>query len=298
MSDVLVGASERIRDRGGSLSVDRLPARSPRPFIKWAGGKGRLLSRLLPHFPETMADYFEPFLGGGSVFFAVRARITGQAHLSDLNAELINAWQVIASSPPTALLTALSRYRIADSEDFYYRVREEAPADPVDRAARFIYLNQTSWNGLWRVNRYGEYNVPWGQRSFRGLLQDSVEAVAAVTAAASIQVADFRQVLVRASHGDFVYLDPPYLPVSDTSKFSFYTERRFRLSDLKELASLCDALSRRGVRWVMSNRDTPSIRALFGHHKLLRTTTRRSVAAQNTRDVEPVDSPEVIIIGT
>jgi DNA adenine methylase len=112
-----------------------------------------------------------------------------------------------------------------------------------------------------------------------------------------IDTRDFRQSLSLTKIGDFVYLDPPYLPVSDTSKFSGYTERRFRKSDLEELADHCRQLSRRNVAWVMSNRDTPLVRDLFSFAKIIRLTTRRSVSAQNRRDIEPADSPEVIVVG-
>jgi DNA adenine methylase len=267
-----------------------------RPFLKWAGGKTRLLARLLPHVPSLIGSYYEPFLGGGAMYFAVRERVAGSSYLSDLNDELVNAWQVVQADG-NALFEALMPYREHDSEAFYYEVRDRLPATPVERAARFVYLNQTSWNGLWRVNRFGEYNVPWGARQFRGLGMRRLTSLKHGLAGASIELRDFRETLVDAKPGDFVYLDPPYLPVSDTSKFYFYTERRFRGPDLEDLAILCTELSKRRVRWILSNRDTPLVRELFGSASIIPLTARRSVAAQNRRDVEPSDSPEVIVIG-
>lgn len=271
---------------------------SSRPFLRWAGGKTRLLRHLLPHVPEAFDHYFEPFLGGGAVGFAVAGRASGGVTLADLNEELINTWLVVQQRP-LELLAALGPYHGKDDEAAYYDVRDaEAPTDELGRAARFLYLNQTAWNGLWRVNRWGRFNVPWGARPFRGMSEADLLAVSASLRDVTIELADFRSVLARPQRGDFVYLDPPYLPVSDTSKFSGYTERRFRAADLAELSELCRAMTGRGVHWVMSNRDTELVRELFCDARIVRMTTRRSVAAQNRRDIQPVDSPEAIVIGS
>lgn len=269
----------------------------PGPFLRWAGGKTRLLPRLLPYVPDGFEGYFEPFLGGGAVFFAVCRRARGAIVLADLNEDLVNIWRVVRDEPD-ALLDALAGYEAKNDEESYYEVREaEASGEPVARAARFAYLNQTAWNGLWRVNRWGRFNVPWGNRPFRGYDPDAMAALSGVLQDVEIGHADFREVLDRPSRGDFVYLDPPYLPVSDTSKFSGYTEKRFRVPDLEELADICGDLTNRGVAWVMSNRDTPLVRKLFSDHEIVRMTTRRSVAAQNRRDIEPAKSPEAIVVG-
>lgn len=277
----------------GLNAVEQVDAR---PFLKWAGGKKRLLSRILEHVPERFRNYHEPFLGGGAAFFAVQERARGTCYLADLNEELINTWQIVRDHP-ARFLTALEEYRGKDTEDEYYAIREQSPRGRIARAARFTYLNQTAWNGLWRVNRWGVFNVPWGARHFRGLSRGHVRAVSDVLQEVSIEPVDFRVSLQRARAGDFVYLDPPYLPVSDTSKFSGYTERRFRAHDLAELAECCRELSSRGVNWVLSNRHNEMIEKLFGHARILTLTTRRSVAAQNRRDVQPADSPEAIVIG-
>ncbi len=250
-----------------------------------------------PHFPAAFNGYFEPFLGGGAVFFNTGHRATGPIVLADLNDELVNTWQLVRDQP-LELLDALGSYEGKDTEAQYYEVRNgEQPDTPLERAARFLYLNQTAWNGLWRVNRWGRFNVPWGARPFRGVDVDELLDTSAVLANADIRACDFREVLAEPGEGDFVYLDPPYLPVSDTSKFAGYTERRFRKADLAELAGLCEELTRRGAHWVLSNRDTPLVRELFANAEIVPLTTRRSVAAQNRRDVEPADSPEVIVVG-
>jgi DNA adenine methylase len=285
-------------ETSGTLSLPGFAsAGQTRPFLRWAGGKTRLLSAILPFVPYSVANYHEPFLGGGALFFAIRERICGRVHLSDLNLELINTWCAVRDDP-TALLAALEVYRGCDAEEQYYAVRDgDQPDNPIERAARFLYLNQTAWNGLWRVNRWGRYNVPWGARPFRGFTRDELCRISAVLQGVSIEQADFRHSLARARPGDFVYMDPPYLPISDTSKFSGYTKRRFRAADLAELAEHCHRLTEQGVRWVVSNRDNAMVRELFKHAQIVRLTTRRSVAAQNRRDVQPADSPEAIIIG-
>jgi DNA adenine methylase len=268
-----------------------------RPFVRWAGGKTRLLKHLRPHFPESFERYYEPFLGGGAVFFETGERARGEAILADLNEDLINLWLTIRDHP-LGLHQTLEEYLGKDSEAAYYAVRDsDAPTDNLGRAARFLYLNQTAWNGLWRVNKWGRLNVPWGARPFRGATELELLQASSALAAADIRVADFRDVLSEPAAGDFVYLDPPYLPLSDTSKFHLYTEKRFRRPDLEELALMCRDLTRRGVTWILSNRDTPLVRELFADARIVSLTTRRSVAAQNRRDVEAADSPEVIIVG-
>jgi DNA adenine methylase len=251
---------------------------------------------LLPHFPDRFRNYYEPFLGAGSVYFNVRQRATGKAYLSDLNSELMNAWKVVRDQPD-AFLAAISKYAGRDTQEEYYVIRDQSPIDSVNRAARFFYLNQTSWNSLWRVNRWGVFNVPWGARSFRGIDAGTLHDVSGVLRSAEVAELDFREALKMPRKGDFVYLDPPYLPISDTSKFAGYTETRFRLASLADLAQCCEELSKRKVTWVLSNRDTASVRELFGFARIIALTTKRSVAAQNRRDVEPSASPEVIILG-
>ena len=278
------------RDDGSAPAVPQL-----RPFLKWAGGKG-LLPKLLPYVPDRFDDYHEPFLGGGAMFFAVRDRIGGVAHLHDLNEHLTNVWQCVQQDP-SGFLAGMKSFLEYDSEDFYYAQRSATPPRLVEQAARFVYLNQTSWNGLWRVNKWGQFNVPWGRRPFRGLDPQIVYRIADALMGASITSEDFRDTLRKPQAGDFVYIDPPYLPLSDTSKFYLYTERRFRAPDLLELADLCHVLTERGVLWMMSNRDTEQVRRLFPANRIIRFTARRSVAAQNRRDIELADSPEALVLG-
>ena len=200
----------------------------------------------------------------------------------------------------------LDRYLVNDSKEFYYEVRSDTPLGLVEKAARFIYLNAVSWNHLWRENsRTGAMNAPWGDRQFKVMGEATMKSIGEVLAQADIAAADFREMLHSATRGDFVYLDPPYLPVftrpdlekEPTAKFNKYTAKTFEMSDLIALAEICADLSQRGVRWVMSNRDTASVSDLFPGAEIIRFTTHRSLAAQSRREVEAHLSPEAIIIG-
>lgn len=280
-------------------------AQALKPFIRWAGGKSRLLPRILPHVPDHIENYFEPFLGGGAVFLAVFRRISGGATLVDLNEHLVAAW-IAMRDHRDELRPRLAWYRERDSKDFYYEVRAAAPTALIDRAARFLYLNGVSWNHLWRENsKTGAMNVPWGDRSFKGFDRDYMEQLGDALKLADIEATDFRSVLHNARAGDFVYLDPPYLPIytqpdiekEPTAKFNKYTAKTFELPDLIELATICAQLTDRGVSWVMSNRDTESVRDLFPDTRIIRFTAHRALAAQSRREVEAHQSPEALIIG-
>lgn len=276
-----------------------------KPFIRWAGGKSRLLRRILPHVPDSIRDYYEPFLGGGAVFLACATRVFRHSNLADLNEHLIAAW-VAMRDHQVELRPLLDWYVANDSKELYYEVRSAAPTSLVEKAARFLYLNGVSWNHLWRENsRTGAMNVPWGDRRFKSIDAATMAAIGKILTGVNIVAADFREVLQNATCGDFVYLDPPYLPLftrpdiekEPTAKFNKYTAKTFELPDLVDLANICARLSRRGVRWVMSNRDTESVRDMFSDAEIIRFTAHRSLAAQSRREVEAHRSPEAIIIG-
>lgn len=292
-----------LRSRGqDAIAADSAPIK---PFIRWAGGKSRLLPHILPHVPSVIKDYYEPFLGGGAVFLACVRRISGQAVLADLNEHLVAAWIAMRDHQPE-LRPLLDWYLANDSKDFYYDVRSATPTVLVEKAARFLYLNGVSWNHLWRENsRTGAMNVPWGNRRFKGIAEATMTVIRDVLVRADIRAADFREVLETAKRGDFVYLDPPYLPIfsrpdvekEPTAKFNKYTAKTFEMPDLVSLAEICARLSSRGVRWVMSNRDTPSVHQLFPDAKIIQFTAHRSLSAQSPREVEAHLSPEALVIG-
>lgn len=276
-----------------------------KPFIRWVGGKSRLLPRILPHVPNTIRNYYEPFLGGGAVFLACKPIINGQANLADLNDHLIAAWIALRDSY-AQLKPLLDWYLENDSKEFYYDVRAALPANDLEKAARFLYLNGVSWNHLWRENsKTGAMNVPWGDRKFKGFSDADLKEISTILQGSSIQHCDFRKILPSAQEGDFVYLDPPYLPIfskpktekEPTAKFNKYTAKTFDPTDLVELANICAELSERRVRWIMSNRDTEGVRELFSKHTIICFTAHRALSAQSRREVEAHKSPEAIIIG-
>lgn len=284
--------------------VRQAEAAPVKPFIRWAGGKTRLRPKIIPYVPESIRNYHEPFLGGGAIFLAIRQRIAGRANLADLNGHLVNAWLAVRDNQAD-LRALLTEHQKRDSKDYYYEVRAQVPTAPIEQAARFLYLNATSWNHLWRENsKTGAMNVPWGDRQFREFDEETWKLLGNTLTIADIRTEDFRDALARVQPGDFVYLDPPYLPVwtdrdekEPTSKFNKYTAKVFGQKDLEDLSELCEGLTRRGVRWVMSNRDTAGVREMFPSAEVVRFTTNRSVAAQNKRNVEARRSPEAILVG-
>jgi DNA adenine methylase len=230
------------------------------PFLKWAGGKTSLLPELLKHVPSPLRRYHEPFVGGGALFFAVAPR---RALLSDANGELIHCWRQVRDDVH-AVLDALAGHVYDRARFEAVRALDPLRLAPAERAARFIYLNKTCFNGLWRVNRAGRFNVPFGRYKnptfhHPGLLLRANRALRG----AHIHRAPFEIALQRATPGDFVYLDPPYDPVSQTASFTSYTRDAFTWADQERLAAECAALDRRGVRFLLSNSATPRIRALY-----------------------------------
>ncbi|WP_336644607.1 DNA adenine methylase [Microbacterium sp. USHLN186] len=279
--------------------------RATKPFVRWAGGKTKLLPRILPYVPESFEHYHEPFLGGGAVFFAVQGRIQKRAYLADLNVHLVNAWNAMRDCQDE-LRPLLDEYQAKDSKEYYYEVRAQEPTSQLESAARFLYLNGTSWNHLWRENsKTGAMNTPHGARAFKSFSDEVYEGLATTLSIADIRHEDFRVALDRVQPGDFVYLDPPYLPVytrpdierEPTAKFNKYTAQTFELPDLMTLASICEDFTRRGIKWMMSNRDTEGVRDLFSFADIVGFTAHRSLAAQSKREVESHRSPEAIVIG-
>lgn len=239
------------------------------------------------------------------MFLAAKPRINGSANLADLNDHLICAWNALRDQPK-GFKALLDFYQKNDSKDFYYQIRSTVPSDANEKAARFLFLNATSWNHLWRENsKTGAMNVPWGNRSFKGFRQNELDEIAKILEGVSINNCDFRKVISGASAGDFVYLDPPYLPIfskpgiekEPTAKFNKYTAKTFELDDLIELADLCNEMSHRGVNWIMSNRDNEGVRELFSRHTIISFTAHRALAAQSRREVEAHRSPEAIVVG-
>jgi DNA adenine methylase len=246
-----------------AMPANAIPAK---PVIKWAGGKRKLLNEILARTPETIDTYYEPFAGGSAAFFALwnRGRFK-HAVLNDLNAELIETYEVIQSSSYGHLIETLKTY--PHSRDFYLHLRAIPATDlssALVRAARFIYLNRTGFNGLYRVNKKGQFNVPFGRYTNPTIcdeegLRRAHDALQGVILASK----DFAACVEGAKEGDFVYFDPPYLPVSKTSNFVSYTSGGFGISDHRRLAETMRSLRERGVKALLSNSDTHQIREIF-----------------------------------
>ncbi|MDJ0765775.1 MAG: DNA adenine methylase [Myxococcota bacterium] len=256
------------------------PKRIPRPFVKWAGGKTQILSHLRRKYPPHFKRYHEPFLGGGAVFFDLKA---ASASISDANAELINCYQVVKTEVD-ALIEALSHY--VYQKEQYYAVRDWDPEtlDPVKRAARTIYLNRTGFNGLYRVNSSGKFNVPFGRYKNPTICDaENLRACAQALEGTSICTAGFEEVLASAEAGDFVYFDPPYIPVSDTAYFTAYQKRGFGMDNQERLAEVFDALAKRGVAVMLSNADVPWMHERYGRYNIQRIQAKRSVNSNTKR---------------
>jgi DNA adenine methylase len=235
-----------------------------KPFLKWAGGKQQLLPMILPRLPRRIDTYYEPFLGGGAVFFALAAEGRfRRAVLADANAELLECWRGVRDGVD-AVVAALRAWRY--EEECYYAVRELDPAAlaPAERAARLIYLNRTCYNGLYRVNRAGKFNVPFGRYTNPRICdEEGLRAASAALQRADLLCADFETAVERAQPGDAVYFDPPYLPVSDTSDFTAYHHDGFGPEDHERLAGVFASLGARGVYALLSNSDAPLARRLY-----------------------------------
>ncbi len=237
------------------------PRTAPRPFLKWVGGKGQLLGQIWPHLPQKFGCYHEPFLGGGAMFFAVRPR---RAMLSDVNRELVDCYTAVRDQVED-VIRALRDHRY--EREHYYAVRAQdmtALSAPV-RAARTIFLNRTGFNGLYRVNRSGQFNVPFG-RYTNPLICDenNLRRCSEVLQGAELRVQDFTLAAESMMPGDLAYFDPPYVPVSATANFTGYSADGFTNSDQARLARLFGRLvQQRGVHALLSNADVPALRSLY-----------------------------------
>ncbi|GFN21970.1 DNA adenine methylase [Thermanaeromonas sp. C210] len=265
-------------DQSSSLSPHAL---RPKPPVKWAGGKAQLIPQLEPLFPKKEYNlYIEPFVGGGAVFFHL---LPHQAILIDSNEELINFYLVVRDNLEE-LLRDLRKHK--NTREYYYSVRALDPEElsPVERASRFLYLNKTAYNGLWRVNSQGKHNVPFGRYKNPKIVDEpNLRAVAEALKHAQIICGDFSRVLEFARPGAFVYFDPPYYPLSDTANFTGYTPDAFGPEDQKRLAVVFRELDRSGCLVMLSNSDTPFIRELYSGYDIRVVYARRAINCRPDR---------------
>ena len=281
----------RIGQRGGTTASSRepTPALPLRPILKWAGGKARLVPSILALLPTQIETYHEPFIGGAAVFFALASeRRFRRAVLSDLNGDLMDVYRGVRKDVE-GVIRLLQDYRRRHDADTYYATRETNPQslELVERAARLIYLNKTGYNGLYRVNRAGQFNVPFGTYK-NPLICDEVRLRGASRAlrarGVSLEASDFAEVAQRAKPGDAVYFDPPYVPSSTTANFTSYHHQAFGRDAHQRLGEALEELTRRGIRAVLSNSDTRWTRQLYDKSRfdIQRVLVSRPINSKST----------------
>lgn len=269
MSIILAGKSELIPKKQKTVT----DFRRAEPFVKWAGGKQALIAQLAPHFPKTYSRYFEPFIGGGAVFFATKHP---NAFISDQNEWLIDTYEAVRDDWEGV---AEKLDQLQNTKNDYLRIRAVPPQslDLISRAAHFIYLNKTCFRGLFRVNRQGQFNVPYGAYDRRYYDPTNLAAASQALSGATIIRGDFEGAVIGTGKGDFVYFDPPYYKLGGYADFNRYTSGQFRAQDHVRLAALSNELTERGVKWALSNSNTPFIRELYKSYRVVTINARREI---------------------
>ena len=245
----------------------------PKPFVKWAGGKRQLLAELEKNFPKQFGTYFEPFLGGGAVLFDLLTKKPNlKCSVSDLNSDLVLAYVTIRDKLGRLIesLENHSKNYHKDSTGYYYEVRKQEPKSQIEKVSRLLFLNKTCFNGLYRVNSKGKFNVPLGRYTNPNIMnRENLTTVSKFLQSDKIKIScqDFESILKDTKKGDFVYFDPPYQPVSDTANFTSYTHRDFTEDDLQRLADLAHQLNSKGCYVLLSNSNTKIVKKLFSFKK-------------------------------
>lgn len=252
-----------------------------KPVLKWVGGKTQLLDHIRERIPSDIGTYYEPFIGGGAVFFNIAPQ---KAVISDMNGELINLYQVIKTSPD-ALIASLKRHQ--NTPEYFYQLRSKdrnrknfKRLSPISKASRLIYLNRTCFNGLFRVNSRGELNAPFGYYKNPQICNEpNIREISGFLSSHDIEIieADFEQALSTAKAGDFVYLDPPYDPVTDTASFTGYVAGGFDREQQRRLKACCDRLNAAGVKFLLSNSATEFILELYKDYKIDLVNAKRNI---------------------
>ena len=257
--DIEDGTSKVIPFSGRSdeAALDR---RKATPFVKWVGGKRSIMGQLRNRLPREYGGYWEPFVGGGALFFELADELKS-AHLSDLNMDLILAYKAIQQDPEK-LIELLREHDRRNSSDYFYAVRAlNEPSDPFEVAARILYLNKTCFNGLWRVNKKGHFNAPYGDNANPNIVQaENIWACHLALQQATLRYGGYDR--INPAEGDFVYFDPPYHPTTEGS-FTSYATSGFSEKNQAELAEFATRLHKRGVKIMLSNSNTSYIRELF-----------------------------------
>ncbi len=254
----------------------------PKPFVKWAGGKRQLINVLLHNRPYKFGMYMEPFVGAGALLFALSPK---RAIISDINPEIMNAYLVIKDEV-NRLILSLRKHK--NEEDYFYRTRSKNPKrlSQVQRASRFIYLNRTCFNGLFRENSKGEFNVPFGNYKNPKILdKENLVAVSDYLNSNKIKILcrDYKKTALLAKQGDFVYFDPPYHPFNATSSFTKYSKGDFTEKDQIELSQVFRKLDNKGCNVMLSNSNTKFIRNLYRGYNIQSIEANRAINCKAER---------------
>ena len=258
---------------------------TPKPFVKWAGGKRQLIPILNENLPKSFGTYYEPFLGGGALLFhIITERNSQKCSISDLNSDLVLAYTTIRNRIDELISSIKShekKYQ-KNSKSYYYSVRESNPRSEIEKTSRLLFLNRTCFNGLYRVNSKGKFNVPLGRYTNPNIVnEENLRSVSDMlqSSRVSIKCRDFEAVLRDAKKDDLVYFDPPYQPVSDTANFTSYTTRNFTYDDLNRLAELCTKLDSKGCKVLLSNSDSKDVADVFSDKswKIKKIQANRSI---------------------
>ena len=250
------------------------------PIVKWVGGKRQLMFELLKNMPETYNRYFEPFIGGGALFFELQPQ---NGYISDMNEELINLYTVVRDDVYN-LIDDLNKHEI--SKEYFLKIRNLDRTEKynklsdLQKASRFIYLNRTCFNGMYRVNSQGQFNVPFGDyKNPRIVDAGNLINCSNLLKNTEICCADFSEILNKVQKGDFVYFDPPYVPLNETSSFTSYTKDGFDLDMQFKLKDVCDELDSMGVMFMLSNSDTKLLNELYSNYEIKKVFASRAINA-------------------
>ncbi len=249
-----------------------------KPVLKWVGGKRQLISDIQKNLPSNYNSYFEPFIGGGALFFHLKK--TG-CHINDFNEDLVNVYEVVKKQPHK-LIASLKEHK--NTEEHYYETRaldrnsEFSKMSAVEKASRFIFLNRTGFNGLYRVNRSGQNNVPFGKYENPQIVNaDNILACSKLLKETIITNGDFENIKGSIKKGDLVYFDPPYIPISKTSSFTSYTSEGFSTNEQQRLRIFCDYIDSIGAYFLLSNSSAEEVKVLYDGYRIQKVTANRAI---------------------
>jgi len=263
-----------------TITAEEQTKKNTYPIVKWAGGKRQLISEILKNKPKNFKQYFEPFVGGGSLFFSLQA---DKAYISDINEELINLYNIVRNNADE-LIEDLKKHEI--NKEYFLEIRAADRGESykkwsnVEKASRFIYLNRTCFNGLYRVNSKGYFNVPYGNYVNPRIVDEAnLHNCSCLLKKAQIECSSFTSIVKKVQKNDFVYLDPPYLPLHGKPSFTSYTKEGFDIKMHKELKNVCDYINSIGAYFLLSNSNTILIKELYADYEIKQVMASRQINA-------------------